>query len=99
MSNPRCFLDVDIDDWRASCKHVRSVFGCGACASMQRSSSQLCVLPHSLVTDKRAQDFVKATNLRYSLSSNVLEELGGSEKNRIRKELYPNDFEWPASVG
>ncbi len=41
----------------------------------------------------RAVDFVKATNLRYSLTSDNLEELGGSEKNRIRKELYPNDFE------
>lgn len=42
---------------------------------------------------QRACDFVEATNMRYSLSSNVLEELGGSEKSRIRKELYPNDFE------
>ena len=42
---------------------------------------------------QRACAFVKATNLRYSLSSDTLEELGGSEKSRIRKELYPNDFE------
>ncbi len=42
----------------------------------------------------RACAFVEATNLRYSLSSSKLEELGGSEKNRIRKELYPSDWEW-----
>ena len=42
---------------------------------------------------QRACDFVANCNLRYSLTSNVLEELGGSEKSRIRKELYPNDFE------
>lgn len=45
-----------------------------------------------------AASFVEATNLRYSLSSNKLEELGGSEKHRVRKELFPNDFEW-ASKG
>ena len=42
----------------------------------------------------RATAFVKATNLRYNLTTNVLEDLGGSEKKRIRRDLYPNDFEW-----
>lgn len=43
---------------------------------------------------KRAQDFVAAKNLAYSLSSNRLEELGGSEKKRVKDVLYPADFEW-----
>ena len=43
---------------------------------------------------ERARAFVAATNLRYGLSSNVLEDLGGSEKVRLRRDLYPNDFEW-----
>ena len=42
----------------------------------------------------RAEAFVAGTNLRYNLTSNRLEELGGSEKKRIRSELYANDFEW-----
>eukprot|EP00947_MAST-08B_sp_MAST-8B-sp1_P006078 g6078.t1 len=42
----------------------------------------------------RAAEFVAATNLRYKLSSDRLELLGGSEKKRIRSELYPNDYEW-----
>ena len=42
----------------------------------------------------RATEFVKATNLRYNLTTNVLEDLGGSEKKRVRRDLYPNDFEW-----
>merc|ERR1719506_656396 len=41
-----------------------------------------------------AQQFVKNTNLRYNLTSNVLEELGGGEKKRIRQTLFPNDYEW-----
>ena len=28
------------------------------------------------------------------MSSNELEELGGSEKKRVKDTLYPNDFEW-----
>ncbi len=43
---------------------------------------------------QRAVDFVAARNLAYNLSSNKLDELGGSEKKRIRSELYPNDYEW-----
>ena len=35
----------------------------------------------------RAVAFVKATNLRYNLTSNILEELGGGEKKRIRLVL------------
>jgi len=41
-----------------------------------------------------ACDFVAATNLRYGLSSDKLEELGGSEKARLASELFPNDWEW-----
>mmetsp|Transcript_116953 Transcript_116953/g.162537 ORF Transcript_116953/g.162537 Transcript_116953/m.162537 type:complete len:263 (+) Transcript_116953:136-924(+) len=43
---------------------------------------------------QRAVDFVAARNLAYNLSSNRLEDLGGSEKKRIKESLYPNDFEW-----
>mmetsp|Transcript_39244 Transcript_39244/g.54504 ORF Transcript_39244/g.54504 Transcript_39244/m.54504 type:complete len:250 (-) Transcript_39244:151-900(-) len=43
---------------------------------------------------QRACDFVGARNLAYNLTSNVLEELGGSEKKRVKDHLYPNDFEW-----
>jgi len=43
---------------------------------------------------QRACDFVAARNLAYNLTSNVLEELGGSEKKRVKESLYPNDFEW-----
>lgn len=41
----------------------------------------------------RAVDFVSKTNLRYGLTSEKLEELGGSEKNRL-PELYSTDFDW-----
>lgn len=41
----------------------------------------------------RAVDFVAKTNLRYGLTSDKLEELGGSEKNRL-SELYAGDYEW-----
>lgn len=43
---------------------------------------------------QRAVDFVKQNNLKYSLSSDDLEKLGGSEKKRVRTEYYPNDYEW-----
>ena len=43
---------------------------------------------------QRAVDFVAAKNLAYNLKSNNLEELGGSEKKRIKETLYPNDYEW-----
>ncbi|KAJ1636403.1 cyclophilin-like domain-containing protein [Pavlovales sp. CCMP2436] len=43
---------------------------------------------------KRAVDFVEANNLTYNLTSNWLEELGGSEKRRIKEVLYPGDFAW-----
>ena len=43
---------------------------------------------------QRAVDFVAAKNLAYNLKSNQLEELGGSEKKRIKETLYPNDYEW-----
>jgi len=43
---------------------------------------------------QRAVDFVAAKNLAYNLKSNMLEELGGSEKKRIKEQLYPNDYEW-----
>lgn len=43
---------------------------------------------------QRATDFVKANNLKYSLTTDELEELGGGEKKRVRTEYYPNDFEW-----
>lgn len=43
---------------------------------------------------QRACDFVAARNLAYNLTSNNLEELGGSEKKRVKESLYPNDFEW-----
>ena len=42
----------------------------------------------------RAEDFVSSCNLRYKLSSERLELLGGSEKKRLRAELYPNDYEF-----
>jgi hypothetical protein len=43
---------------------------------------------------QRAVDFVEQNNLKYSLSSDDLEALGGSEKKRVRTEYYPNDFAW-----
>jgi len=43
---------------------------------------------------QRCKDFVAAKNLAYNLTSNELEELGGSEKKRIKETLYPNDYEW-----
>lgn len=43
---------------------------------------------------QRAVDFVAAKNLAYNLKSNRLEELGGSEKKRVKETLYPNDYEW-----
>lgn len=43
---------------------------------------------------QRAVDFVEAKNLAYNLSSNRLEELGGSERRRIKEVLWPGDFEW-----
>lgn len=43
---------------------------------------------------QRACDFVETRNLAYNLTSNKLEELGGSEKKRVKETLYPNDFEW-----
>ena len=41
----------------------------------------------------RAQDFVASKNLAYNLSSNVLAELGGSERARL-PELFANDWAW-----
>lgn len=41
-------------------------------------------------------DFVAQNSLKYSLSSDKLEDLGGSEKKRVRTEYYPNDYEWSA---
>jgi len=49
---------------------------------------------HTREAYQRAKDFVAARNLAYNLSSNDLEELGGSEKKRVKDTLYPNDFEW-----
>lgn len=43
---------------------------------------------------QRAKDFVEARSLAYSLTSNKLEELGGSEKKRLKEQIYPNDYEW-----
>lgn len=43
---------------------------------------------------QRAVDFVASRNLAYNLTSNQLEELGGSERRRIKETLYANDFEW-----
>jgi len=60
-TNPRAFIDVDIDHHRAKVA--------------------------------RAEAFVAACNLRYGLTSNVLAELGGSERSRL-PELYANDYEW-----
>mmetsp|Transcript_876 Transcript_876/g.3180 ORF Transcript_876/g.3180 Transcript_876/m.3180 type:complete len:225 (+) Transcript_876:695-1369(+) len=42
---------------------------------------------------QRARDFVEACNLRYGLSSNILADLGGGEKQRVL-EFYENDFDW-----
>lgn len=47
---------------------------------------------------QRAKEFVAARNLAYNLTSNDLEELGGSEKKRVKESLYPNDFEWGSKV-
>lgn len=41
-----------------------------------------------------AKDFVAANNLTYHLSSDLLERLSGSEKKRVKAELYPASFEW-----
>ncbi|EOD23328.1 hypothetical protein EMIHUDRAFT_368186 [Emiliania huxleyi CCMP1516] len=43
---------------------------------------------------QRAVNFVAAKNLAYSLTSNWLPELGGSELKRVKEQLYANDFEW-----
>eukprot|EP00927_Polykrikos_kofoidii_P007092 TRINITY_DN12895_c1_g1_i1.p1 TRINITY_DN12895_c1_g1~~TRINITY_DN12895_c1_g1_i1.p1 ORF type:complete len:318 (-),score=73.65 TRINITY_DN12895_c1_g1_i1:65-952(-) len=43
---------------------------------------------------QRAKDFVAARNLAYSLSSDRLEMLSGSEKKRVKDQLYPSDFDW-----
>jgi cyclophilin family peptidyl-prolyl cis-trans isomerase len=43
---------------------------------------------------QRAVDFVGAKNLAYSLTSNWLPELGGSEAKRVKEVLYPNDYDW-----
>ena len=43
---------------------------------------------------QRAVDFVAQNSLKYSLSSDNLLELGGSEKKRVRTDYYPNDFDW-----
>ena len=42
---------------------------------------------------KRAVDFVEANSIKYSLSSNVLLELGGREMKSV-PELYENDYVW-----
>jgi peptidylprolyl isomerase len=42
---------------------------------------------------KRAVDFVDANSIKYSLSSNVLDELGGREMKSI-PELFANDYVW-----
>lgn len=44
---------------------------------------------------QRLIDFLAAKNLAYGLSSNLLSELGGSEKARL-PELYEADYEWSA---
>mmetsp|Transcript_159 Transcript_159/g.333 ORF Transcript_159/g.333 Transcript_159/m.333 type:complete len:239 (+) Transcript_159:37-753(+) len=41
----------------------------------------------------RAVEFVSKTNLRYGLSSDDLESLGGREKQSV-PELYASDYEW-----
>ena len=41
----------------------------------------------------RAQEFVKAKNLAYGLSSPDLEKLGGSERARL-PEIYSGEYEW-----
>lgn len=41
-----------------------------------------------------AKDFVASRNLAYSLSSDRLEMLSGSEKKRVKDMLYPSDFDW-----
>jgi peptidylprolyl isomerase len=54
----------------------------------------LCVdIDDSRAKFARAQAFVAAKNLAYNLSSNVLAELGGSERARL-PELFANDWEW-----
>lgn len=42
---------------------------------------------------QRACEFVAATNFKYGWSSQVLADLGGSERSRIQ-ESYASDFEW-----
>mmetsp|Transcript_95573 Transcript_95573/g.270581 ORF Transcript_95573/g.270581 Transcript_95573/m.270581 type:complete len:281 (-) Transcript_95573:50-892(-) len=41
-----------------------------------------------------AKDFVAAKNLAYNLSSDLLERLSGSEKKRVKADLFPSCFEW-----
>jgi len=41
-----------------------------------------------------AKDFVAARNLAYSLSSDRLEMLSGSEKKRVKDQLFASDFDW-----
>ena len=45
---------------------------------------------------KRAIDFVDANSIKYSLSSNVLTDLGGREKKSV-PELFANDYVWSES--
>ena len=39
------------------------------------------------------KEFVKATNLRYGLSTNVLDDLGGGEKKQL-PAFFESDFDW-----
>ena len=45
---------------------------------------------------KRAVDFVDSNSIKYSLSSNVLSDLGGREKKSVI-ELFRNDYVWSES--
>jgi cyclophilin family peptidyl-prolyl cis-trans isomerase len=58
-----CYLDLDVDDCRASFK--------------------------------RASQFVEGNSIKYGLSSNNINELGGREKISVA-EYYDNDFVWSA---
>ena len=50
--------------------------------------------PAHRLTYQRVPNNLFCDCCRYNLTSNVLEELGGGEKKRIRQTLFPNDYEW-----
>lgn len=68
------------------------VMSSAAAASCPRVYLDLDVDGHQAAY-QRACEFVAATNFKYGWSSQILADLGGSERSRIA-ESYASDFEW-----